>query len=82
MPRRLMVRLRTLTPSIEVRILTGHPVSRHYGAVEPMGPPGSCARAGASILEPSVELARVDDVLRPALLLPKGISVSDHSHID
>lgn len=25
MPRRLMVRLRTLTPSIEVRILTGHP---------------------------------------------------------
>ena len=26
MPRRLMVRLRTLTPSIEVRILTGHPV--------------------------------------------------------
>ena len=27
MPRRLMVRLRTLTPSIEVRILTGHPAS-------------------------------------------------------
>ena len=25
LPRRLMVRLRTLTPSIEVRILTGHP---------------------------------------------------------
>ncbi len=25
MPRRLKVRLRTLTPSIEVRILTGHP---------------------------------------------------------
>ena len=39
MPRRLMVRLRTLTPSIEVRILTGHPAplilqQRLLGAVK------------------------------------------------
>src|SRR5215213_9889661 len=27
LPRRLMVRLRTLTPSIEVRILAGHPTA-------------------------------------------------------
>ena len=35
MPRRLMVRLRTLTPSIEVRILTGHPVFLLMGFPNP-----------------------------------------------
>jgi hypothetical protein len=30
MPRRLTVRLRTLTPSIEVRILTGHPAPLNH----------------------------------------------------
>ena len=38
MPRRLTVRLRTLTPSIEVRILTGHPVfHRKYNSMRYFG---------------------------------------------
>ena len=49
MPRRLMVRLRILIPSIEVRILAGHPISL---TIQKM-----CSRSGA-ISTPAKQTAR------------------------
>ena len=58
MPRRLMVRLRTLTPSIEVRILTGHPALPNLTRCEaeglwllPLPGPDRCVTIGLTHLQ-------------------------------
>ena len=58
-PRRLMVRLRTLTPSIEVRILVGHPAS----FLHPLS-----RTTGATLLEGYLGYSMVDDLLSGMVL--------------